>query len=619
MPATLKMEGDTLIIGLSTCRGMEFKDSLEKIKDIPGRRWDPDGDGKPWLVPATVQNADRILKTLRPTTEDDTIQNWILASKVSAEENLTSPLPDDAEGLAIEWAYKRAPWQPEYVNDEKVVGLLPPQRAAVKAIAERTRAILADDMGLGKTLQAISAVEEYALRNGQLTGPKLIVAPKSVKGSWARELNRWLEDPTVVVLEGSNPKKRSEALAEAIEANAWVIVNWEQLRTTKIVKTLRNGGTKKVVALKEPLLGSTEWLAVIADEAHRAKNHKALQTQGLWRINGQIMVAATGTPIMNSPNEIWSLLRWLWPDQYHETGARRNAVPYWEFYEAFVDYYEDFRQKKIITGVKNPDALRFALKDKLIRRLRPAGGLARVYEEVPLNPGQLKVYKEAEKQMWLEVTRAAQQGDMSADEFEKWKDAADGGDLTTLWNLPNGAAKLVRLQQIIENTALLGGEDDSAIMDDLEQKIEDSGGEPWVFFFKFVESCNIFAERLRKKGLRVGVYTGETPGSQRTKMEDDFQAGELDAVVGTIGAMKEGITLTRSHLGARATESFVPAEDDQCEARLDRLGQQQHVLFYVYRTPGTVATSKVQPILELKRAMIKTVVPTNKVQEDYAS
>jgi hypothetical protein len=39
---------------------------------------------------------------------------------------------------------------------------------------------------------------------------------------------------------------------------------------------MRNGGTRTVTekVMKEPLFEQTEWLGVIADEVHRAKNRK---------------------------------------------------------------------------------------------------------------------------------------------------------------------------------------------------------------------------------------------------------------------------------------------------------------------------------------------------------
>lgn len=618
VPPVLTKNDDQLELALSGCRGMEFQDAKEKIKAVPGRRFD--FDNKVWVVPAEPLIAERILKTIRPECDPELL-NWISASKASHEESLTSPLPDDSAALLIPWAYERAHWQPKEVNGEPVVGLLPYQRAAVDALASRSRAILGDDMGLGKTLQAISAVEEWALRNGQPDGPRLIVCPNSVKGTWKRELLRWLEDPQVRIIEGSSPAKRHEALEEAIEANAWCIVNWEQLRIKKETVRTRNGGRKTVVGMKEPLFENTEWLAVVADEVHRAKNRQSQQTKGLWRVTGKVMLGLTGTPIMNSPDELWAILRWMWPDEYHEQGARRNAVAYWSFYEDFVDYWEDHFGKKVITGVKNPDALRFALKDKLIRRTASILGLKgrkRIYYNVALNPKQRKLYVEAEKAMWLAVEKDVAAGNEEAIRFAQA--AAEGASSATLWQLPNGAARMVRLQQIIENPALLGGDDDSAIMDDFEEKFDDSRPSQWVVFCKYKQSCDILAARLRDKhSAKVGVYHGDVSPADRTKMEDAFQKGELDVIVGTMGAMKEGITLTAGHLMYFLSRDFVPDVNEQCEAREDRLGQQELVRVYIPMAESTVATDKVEPINRLKEVIVKTVLPKQTIQEVHHS
>ena len=91
---------------------------------------------------------------------------------------------------------------------------------------------------------------------------------------------------------------------------------------------------------------------------------------------------------------------------------------------------------------------------------------------------------------------------------------------------------MVRHQQIIENPALLGGDDDSAIMDDFEEKFIDSRPEPWVFFFKYKASCEIFAERLRSTvannsfhGLqRLTVVTVSIGVSQSGRDGDTIEA-----------------------------------------------------------------------------------------------
>lgn len=629
MPPVLTKKGDALHLNLSGCRGSEFHDAKEKIKQVPGRRWNP--EDKTWSVPAEAMFADRILKTIRPEADEDLL-NWIRQSMTNHEESLTSPLPDDAE-LMVPWATTRCEWQPEVVNDEPFDGALPWQRAAIDKMADEGRAILADDMGLGKTFEAITAIEEWKLRQFAQSsamkmedGPKLVICPASVKGSWARELKRWLPPETKVhVIEGSYPKtkamsseeRRAAAIQAGIDDNAWIIVNWEQIRLTKERVATRNGGRKTIKVLKEPLFETTDWLAVVADEAHRAKNKDAQQTQGLWRITGKVMYALTGTPIMNSPDELWAILRWLWPGEYHELGARKNAVAYWSFYEDFVDYYEDHYKRKVITGVKNPDALRFVLKDKLIRRTADILGLKgrkRIIYPVKLNPGQQKLYDEAEKAMWLAVENDIAEGNKEALAFAKA--AIEGGGIANLIRIPNGAARLVRLRQIIENAALLGGADDSSVMDNFEEKFLDSGRAQWVVFCAFKESCEILAERLRKKhGAKVAIYNGDVKPADRTEIEDAFQRGEIDVIVGTIDAMYQGITLTAGWRQFWLSRDYVPARNRQGESRNDRLGQQHLVLVYIPQPEDTVASDKVEVINRLKESIERAVLPQVNIKE----
>lgn len=663
MPPVLTKKDDELHLDLSNCRGYEFEDARAKIKEIAGRTFD--WDTKTWIVEATPANADRVLKTVRPTADPD-LMAWLREQMTVAEEALTTPLPDDAD-LLLPWATKRMPWQPEIVNDEPFNGLLPYQRAGVEAlVAGDARTLLGDDMGLGKTIEAIAAVEEYRLQveleMGTLPdGPKLIIAPASVKGSWKRELERWLDNPDVVVVkgsystrkatleenlrlghvkdkDGSYPSKltadevRRLVVIDGIERNAWVVVNWEQLRIVKVKKKLRNGGTRTVKQMKEPLFEDTEWLAVVADEIHRAKNKDALQTRGLWRVKAGfktahgtvlagVQLGATGTPIMNSPDELWAPLAWLWPEQFNERGeaASTGAVPYWSFYNDYVDYWEDHYGKKVITGVKNPDALRFTLRGKLVRRTAAILGLLgrkRFFYGLDLNPKQQKLYDEAEKAMWLAVEKDIAAGNKDAIDFARA--AIQSGSVANLIRIPNGAARLVRLQQVLENPALIGGDDDSAIMDDFEQKFEDSRPHPWVYFFKYKESCNFMAERLRKQGANVAVYNGDVDPAVRTKIEDKFQRGELDAICGTLDAMREGITLTRAHLMAFGTRAFVPAWNEQAEMRCDRLGQQELVRVYIPQPEDTVATDKVDVINRLKESIVRTVVPQQEIEEDHS-
>ena len=53
--------------------------------------------------------------------------------------------------------------------------------------------ILADEMGLGKTLQTISMIG-YLKFYKQLSGPHIVIVPKSTLQNWKNEFEKWTPD-----------------------------------------------------------------------------------------------------------------------------------------------------------------------------------------------------------------------------------------------------------------------------------------------------------------------------------------------------------------------------------------------------------------------------------------
>lgn len=619
MPATLAKQDDIFTLDLSDCSRSEFSDTLAKIQAVPGSRFN--WDDKMWEMPAEARILQRVILSINPTCDPALIQ-WGEEQQKQMEHELVTKLPDDGQVL-VPWGNKRMPWQPEFINELKFEGLKSHQRAFIEAaikngkgVSSPLRVLLADDMGLAKTSTCLSLVVEAALLASRAKvshtnelqlylGPKLVVCPNSVKGVWAREVKRFLGplEPAYII-DGTTLKARMNQLAESIADKAWTIVNYEQLRIKKVVRETRTGGKKTEWVLKEPVFGSTPWDVVIADEAHRAKNRKSLTARGLYRIQAPIMIAATGTPLMNSPDELWSLLHWLYPEQYKS---------YWAFYESYVDYTEGFRGK-VIVGVKNPDGLRFELHEKMYRRTKDQvldlPEKLRIIVPIKLDKKQQDLYNEAERGLWLEVEKAIQEGDKSA---ARLAEAAASG--VNIYSIPNGAARTVRLRQVLSTPALLGGDDTSAKLDAAVDSICDNRYRQHVVFSEFVGTCAALEERLTKQGLVVGVYTGETPQPTRTKLEDDFQKGQIDVMVGTIGAMREGITLTAADTVHFIERAWVPGWNEQAEDRCHRIGQDNTVTIYIYEAENTVDDNKVKPTNRLKERIVSSVLPKDTIKE----
>lgn len=86
--------------------------------------------------------------------------------------------------------------------------LFPPNRrpydfqiAGIRFLAERETALLGDEMGLGKTIQTIVALQ-VLFRKGDIR-TVLVLCPRSLLGTWAREIGKWAPELFVLKVRGN--------------------------------------------------------------------------------------------------------------------------------------------------------------------------------------------------------------------------------------------------------------------------------------------------------------------------------------------------------------------------------------------------------------------------------
>lgn len=592
MPATLKRTNDCYALSLSGLEDAVFKEKRDLARGIKGRRWNP--DGKVWEFPDDLETLLEVVHTIQPELSAE-VRETVQSAQGLIADDLVTKLPEDAE-LTVPWAPR----------------LFPFQRSGVAFMLDHPHTILADEMGLGKTVEAITVIEE-ALQ-AELRPPALVICPNMVRGVWESTLKYgprdeegnplWPEWPGFesATIDGDKGK-RERQLAEALHGGVpYVIINWEKVRLL-------------------PELAKVNWSAVVADEAHRAKNWRAKQSKALHKIRADIEIAATGTPIMNQPGELWSLLHWLRPEQY---------TSYWAFDAQYVEGYKGYKGKKVITGVRNPDSLRFELADKLVRRTKVqvkeqigyVGKLPPVIQEVDLYPKQRRAYEAAEEDVWLDVKAAMEDPDLAeAKKQDIVKAMTEGDDRTLAILIPNAAARIVRLRQIATSPAIVpvgegepAAEDVSATLDAAQERIMDSRSgeeyEPFVVFTWYKDSAELLAKRLRKlkPTCRAETLHGDVPQDARQAVVDDFQNGEIDVLVMTIMTGGAGITLTRANKVIFVEEDWVPGNNNQAIDRVDRIGQKSLVTIYKVRARDTVHTKRIAPTNRIKELMSGAVL-----------
>jgi SNF2 family DNA or RNA helicase len=233
----------------------------------------------------------------------------------------------------------------------KGLSYLPYQREAISFALEHEDCLIADEMGLGKTIEAIGLANVCPEIKHVL-----IVCPASLKLNWKREWELWDVKRLSVGIVTGNEFPDSDV----------AIINYELLKR------------------HSDRLRSHDWNLLIVDECHKLKNDKAQRTVALlgkrrwdsWRkcwivesepVRADRILFLTGTPLLNRPAELWSIVHALDPD-----GLGRSKS---YFEERYCDGHMEWRGWGIgevwdKSGASNLEELNERMQRFMIRRLK---------------------------------------------------------------------------------------------------------------------------------------------------------------------------------------------------------------------------------------------------------
>jgi len=206
----------------------------------------------------------------------------------------------------------------------------------IKLYDNGVNGILADEMGLGKTLQTIAFLA-YLKHVRKISGPHLVIVPKSVIPNWVNQMKQWCPSLSVLKFHG-NKDERKEMIATKLKKGKFEVCV-----------------TSFEVAIREKMaLNRFNWRYLIIDEAHRIKNENSILAQCVRFFSSQYRLLLTGTPLQNNLHELWALLNFLLPEVFD------NA----EDFDAWFNLKEGAAETEII------DQLHKVLKPFLLRRLK---------------------------------------------------------------------------------------------------------------------------------------------------------------------------------------------------------------------------------------------------------
>lgn len=179
----------------------------------------------------------------------------------------------------------------------------------MKRAAEERGAMLAFTMGLGKTLTAISFFARFQETTGKPEFRAVVLCPLSVAGNWKKEYDRYV----------------ACALLPALRRGGCVVIKDKKTMCRDVPGWIDAGGV--AVLTYDTLRASAKWAecdallrslhdlaeVVALDEMHELKNSDTRKAQAVERFKTRIRVGLTGTPLANSPNELYSVTEILEP------------------------------------------------------------------------------------------------------------------------------------------------------------------------------------------------------------------------------------------------------------------------------------------------------------------
>ncbi|MFT4284705.1 MAG: DEAD/DEAH box helicase [Protaetiibacter sp.] len=397
--------------------------------------------------------------------------------------------------------------------------------------------LLADEPGLGKTAQALLAAD---VANAY---PLLVVVPNVVKVNWAREVEKWTPHRTATVVHGDGDDV--DAFADI------VVVNYEIL--DRHVAWLSRRGFRGMIVDEAHFIKNKE--------SQRSKNVQALSASIRRQVPNPLLVALTGTPLINQIEDfrmIWQFLGWI--DEKKPMPRLMEKLEETELTPVDPGFFGAARRAVVSMGIVRRKKVDVASDI-------PARRIADIPVELDGEAG--RSIREAERALIARLVerfrrlRASRPDSDAADlirlvaaaELEESKQAESGGDNVFTMVRRIGQAKATPAADYTVNLARNVG------------KV--------VFFAKHIDVMDAAEAHFAKAGLKTVSIRGDQTSKTRQAEIDAFQNDpEVAVAVCSLTAAGVGVNLQAASNVVLAELSWTNAEQTQAIDRVHRIGQE---------------------------------------------
>jgi SNF2 family DNA or RNA helicase len=443
------------------------------------------------------------------------------------------------------------------------------------------RALLGDRRGLGKTLTSLIWRRVHDVKR------TLILVRKEVADDFLKEIS--IREPNLFVyrLLGANSEQRNMAAALLnYHSEFAVIANIESWR-------------KDIEKVTDEIL-KIDYDGVILDEAHHIKNAGTATAQGFFRIAQKIpkVLELTGTPIKNSPLDMYSLLHSLYPDLFSRESKFKVDYCFQEDQNKWV-----FTESGLKSLVQKISSFYISRTPEDVGRVIPPPRIIKYELDFENHELQKEAYKSmTERSLAILgngkvipivsqlaiMTRQAQMVSWPAGILFNVKDPETNFVIETVRFDVTQSVKMDWAEELIKDLVL--------------------EGERIVFFSRFKPALYELRKRLQQAGLSVAVISGDEKRNTR-EIFDDFdlktapENPKYDVLLAMYQMVGESANLNSAGHVILYDRFWNPGNEDQAIGRIDRINSIRQATVHIPEVRDSIDTFMAE-LIDDKREMV---------------
>ncbi|GMP56770.1 hypothetical protein CsSME_00021123 [Camellia sinensis var. sinensis] len=373
-----------------------------------------------------------------------------------------------------------------------------------------------------------------------ITGPHMVVAPKSTLGNWMNEIKRFCP-----------------IIRKHIRENLLVAGKFD-VCVTSFEMAIR----------EKSALRQFSWRYIVIDEAHRIKNENSLlsKTMRLYKTNYRLLI--TGTPLQNNLHELWSLLNFLLPEIFSSA----------ETFDEWFQISGENDQQEVV------QQLHKVLRPFLLRRLKSD-------VEKGLPPKKETILKVGMSQMQKQYYRALLQKDLEV--------VNAGGERKRLLNIAMQLRKCCNHPYLFQGAEpgppyttgdhLITNAGKMVLLDKLLPKLKERDSRVLIFS-QMTRLLDILEDYLLFRGYLYCRIDGNTGGEDRDASIEAFNKPGSEKFVFLLSTRAGGlgINLATADVVILYDSDWNPQVDLQAQDRAHRIGQTKEVQVFRFCTEYTI-------------------------------